>query len=62
MHRDSLEMAQMYERAARLRLVRMNIMRAGLEIKGPKGQGPRGDDVFGSAIRSHGYVERFSGP
>lgn len=30
-------MAQAYEKAARMKLVRMNIIRAGLEIKGNKG-------------------------
>lgn len=42
-HRDTLEMAQTYERAARLRLVRMNMIRAGLDVKGKPTEGRRTD-------------------
>ncbi|KAI9825430.1 MAG: hypothetical protein M1832_001160 [Thelocarpon impressellum] len=37
-HRDALQMARQYEKTARLRLMRMNIVTAGLDVKAPKGQ------------------------
>lgn len=43
-HKNTLEMAEEYERTARQRLMRMNIVRAGLDIKGPK-QGNSGQGL-----------------
>jgi COP9 signalosome complex subunit 1 len=66
-HRDVLEMARNYERAARIKLVRMNMIRAGIEVrasKGPNFQGgqqapPPFQDMRGPSGRSPGYMERF---
>lgn len=64
-HRDTLAMAQNYERTARMRLMRMNILRAGLEVRGPKGgqghpSGPaQGQGWIGHAGRAQGFMERF---
>ena len=38
-HEEALSMAKDYERTAHLRLLRMEIINAGLEVKAPKGQG-----------------------
>lgn len=38
-HEEALLMAKDYERTAHLRILRMEIMNAGLEVKAPKGQG-----------------------
>jgi COP9 signalosome complex subunit 1 len=65
-HKDVLEMARNYERAARLKLVRMNMIRAGLEIKAPKGPNFQGgnpaaqqfQDMRGASGRSQGFLER----
>ncbi|KAK6511129.1 hypothetical protein TWF481_000051 [Arthrobotrys musiformis] len=50
-HRGTLAMAEEYERAARLRMLQINVVRSGLEIKPPKGQlsgpGPMGGGVLG---------------
>ena len=66
-HKDTLAMARNYERAARLKLVRVNLVRAGLEVKGlSKGQGSHQGMPFhqdmrgGGAARSQGFVDRFS--
>jgi COP9 signalosome complex subunit 1 len=60
-HRDTLAMARNYERAARLKLVRVNMVRAGLEVKGAKTQGYSGPPFQdGGRGRSHGFAERFS--
>ncbi|KAL7268072.1 hypothetical protein RUND412_009315 [Rhizina undulata] len=58
-HRDTLAMAQDYERTARMRLLRMNIIRAGLEVKGPKVQntsqpGSGWGQVLGGPARREG--------
>ncbi|KAH8155778.1 uncharacterized protein LAJ45_00790 [Morchella importuna] len=64
-HRDTLAMAQNYERTARMRLMRMNILRAGLEVRGPKGgqghpSGPaQGQGWVGHSGRPQGFMERF---
>lgn len=63
-HRDTLAMAQNYERTTRMRLIRMNIIRAGLEVRGPKGgQGPagvgQGQGWIGHTGRAQGFMERF---
>lgn len=69
-HRDTLAMSLNYERAARLKLVRVNLIRAGLEVKGPKGMqgggGGGGHGVMlsdlrgGNGGRSQGFLERFT--
>ncbi len=38
-HRDALDMAKKYEKTAHVRLLRMNIINAGLEVKAPRNQG-----------------------
>ncbi|MCJ1270290.1 hypothetical protein MMC22_010186 [Lobaria immixta] len=38
-HEEALAMAEDYERTAHLRILRMEILNAGLEVKAPKGQG-----------------------
>lgn len=38
-HEEALAMAKDYERTAHLRILRMEILNAGLEVKAPKGQG-----------------------
>lgn len=38
-HEEAISMAKNYERTAHLRILRMEIMNAGLEVKAPKGQG-----------------------
>lgn len=38
-HEEALVMAKDYERTAHLRIIRMEILNAGLEVKAPKGQG-----------------------
>lgn len=67
-HRDTLVMAQNYERTTRMRLVRMNIIRAGLEVRGPKGGpnlppgvvgGQGGQGWVGHTGRTQGFMERF---
>ena len=65
-HRDTLAMAQNYERAARMKLVRVNLVRAGLEVKGPKGMPALGppsmqhlSDMRSGGGRSQGFLERF---
>lgn len=60
-------MAQGYERTTRMRLMRMNIIRAGLEVRGPKGGqsmppgvgGQGGQGWVGHAGRTQGFMERF---
>ncbi|KAI5856970.1 26S proteasome subunit RPN7-domain-containing protein [Tricharina praecox] len=63
-HKDTLTMARNYERAARLKLVRVNMVRAGLEVKGVKGQNHAGMPFQegGRAIGSRppGFLERFT--
>lgn len=39
-HDEALAMAKNYERTAHLRILRMEIINAGLEVRAPKGQGP----------------------
>lgn len=59
-HRDTLAMARNYERAARLKLVRVNMVRAGLEVKGAKTQGHSGPPFQdGGRGRSNGFSEIF---
>lgn len=66
-HRDTLVMAQNYERTTRMRLMRMNIIRAGLEVRGPKGgpnlppgvAGQGGQGWVGHTGRTQGFMERF---
>jgi COP9 signalosome complex subunit 1 len=65
-HKDTLEMARNYERAARLKLVRLNMIRAGLEVKGPKGPplggnaGMQFQEIRGASGRSQGFLDRFT--
>ena len=42
-HEEALAMAKDYERTAHLRILRMEILNAGLEVKGPKAQGGAGN-------------------
>ncbi|KAK6331596.1 hypothetical protein TWF718_002145 [Orbilia javanica] len=55
-HRGTLAMAEEYERAARLKMLQINVVRSGLEIKPPKGQltgqGPIGGGLGGRELRS----------
>ncbi|KAK6506523.1 hypothetical protein TWF506_011429 [Arthrobotrys conoides] len=55
-HRGTLAMAEEYERAARLRMLQINVARSGLEIKPPKGQltgqGGMGGGLGGRELRS----------
>ncbi len=55
-HRDTLAIAQNYERTARTRLLRMNMMRSGLEIRAPKGRGQDGGWAAGQGRRQEGFV------
>ncbi|KAK6345834.1 hypothetical protein TWF730_010177 [Orbilia blumenaviensis] len=48
-HRGTLAMAEEYERAARLRMLQINVVRSGLEVKPPKGQ-LSGGGVMGGAL------------
>ena len=41
-HREALDAATRYERAARQKLLRMNLLAAGLEVKAPRGRGAGG--------------------
>jgi COP9 signalosome complex subunit 1 len=57
-------MARNYERAARMKLVRVNLLRAGIEVKGPKGmqQGSASmhiPDMRGAGGRLQSFLERF---
>ena len=65
-HRDALAMAQSYERAARMKLVRVNLAHAGLEVKSPKVTQSHGQpsmqhlsDMRSGGGRSQGFLERF---
>lgn len=51
LHEEALAMAKEYERTAHLRILRMEIINAGLEVKAPKGQ---------SSMLSMGSQENFS--
>jgi len=58
LHRDTLAMTQAYERQARMKLVRMNMIRAGLDVRGSKlSQGSTISQMVG---RAGGFMERFS--
>lgn len=45
-HEHALKSAQEYERAARAKLLRMQLVRAGLEVKHTKGRGGGGGGPF----------------
>ncbi|KAF3938682.1 hypothetical protein ABW19_dt0207143 [Dactylella cylindrospora] len=40
-HKNTLKMAEEYERSARLRMLQINVVRSGLEVRAPKQSGPR---------------------
>lgn len=49
-HSDALDMAKRYEKTAHMRLLRMNIINAGLEVKAPKNQA----STYGDVQMGHG--------
>ena len=62
-----MAMAQNYERAARMKLVRVNVAHAGLEVRGPKATQSHGQppmqhlsDMRSGGGRSQGFLERFA--
>ncbi|KAI9836349.1 MAG: hypothetical protein M1838_005075 [Thelocarpon superellum] len=61
-HTDALAMARKYERMARLRLMRMNITTAGLDIKGSKSQPAYAPDPSSNGFGAgHGGMKAASG-
>ena len=52
-HRGALEMAKNYEKTAHLRLWRMNIINAGLEVRAPKNQAREQGSAFGDVFMGH---------
>ena len=59
-HEEALAMAKEYERTAHLRILRMEIMNAGLEVKGPTGnKGQSGMGMMGS--NNHGGYGAMAG-
>jgi COP9 signalosome complex subunit 1 len=58
-HDDALVMAKSYERTAQLRILRMEIINAGLEVKSPKAQAPMG--TFGPTLTGNYSPEVMAG-
>ncbi|KAI5816380.1 26S proteasome subunit RPN7-domain-containing protein, partial [Pyronema omphalodes] len=55
-HREALAMAQNYERSTRMKIVRANLIRAGLDIKGPKNPVATSGDVPSNVMGVPGHV------
>jgi COP9 signalosome complex subunit 1 len=59
-HADALAMAEMYDHTMRLRLARLNMLAAGMEVKLDKGGNEKLGDGIGSSLRGMGSKMGFS--